>query len=110
MSCFWSEEIDVVLGVGCSLEFAGVRNWVLSPVQAIEAITRLSGMGVAILGGDVYVLGSGCIEQNYDSWFCNKNDFESEAGFVVRSAWKAREYIECYDVLDGVFFALVPRI
>jgi len=107
---FWSEEIDAILDVGDSLESSGVRNWALTPVQAIEAIVRLSDVGVAILGGDVYVLGLGHVEQCYDSWFCNKDNFESEADFVVRSALEAREYVECYGVSnDGVFFALVPR-
>ncbi|WP_248796202.1 Imm40 family immunity protein [Pseudomonas sp. MWU13-2105] len=109
MAGFWSEEIDAILGVGDSLESIGVRNWALTAVQAIEAIARLSSAGVAILGGDVYSLESGCIEQNYDSWFCNKNNFESEADFVVRSALKAKEYIERYDVSKGgILFALVP--
>jgi len=97
--------------VGDSLEPIGVRNWALTAAQAIEAIARLSSAGVAVLGGDVYSLESGCIEQNYDSWFCNRNNCESEADFVIRSALKAKGYIERYDVLNGgVFFALVPRV
>lgn len=49
-------KIDPILSRGMSLDYLGVRNWALGPGGALNAISELEALGVAILGRDVYQL------------------------------------------------------
>lgn len=57
-----SEQIDSILGAGESLEMVGVGNWALDQAGALDAVQRLSCLGVAVAGGDVYAWKNGVLE------------------------------------------------
>ncbi len=107
METFWSFEIDPILSVGRSLADVGVRNWALSRVEALAALTKLTEIGVAVLGGDVYSVSGGGVESNYDNWYCNRDELESDSAFVERSIAVARNYILDYPD-ETVLFVIVP--
>jgi len=108
MSFFYSSEIDKILSVGVSLEHLGINNWALPRNDALEALSKFESSGVAVLGGDVFVLSNGYIEQNYDNWYYECGPKESNADLVHSSIEKTRHYIENY--LDqNALFALVPQ-
>ncbi|WP_170305784.1 Imm40 family immunity protein [Pseudoduganella ginsengisoli] len=110
MENIWSSKIDAILSVGHSLERIGVRNWALEREAALKALQQLSAIGVAILGGDVYVVQGENIEPNYDNWYCNREAEENEADFVARSVAKAQRYIVNYlTSANNVLFAIVPN-
>ena len=109
MIIIWSSEIDSILGVGQSLENNGVRNWGLERDAALVALEKLSEIGVAVLGGDVYLVTNTGAESNYDNWYCNQEDREAKLDFVSRSIEKAKNYISNYQASSGsVLFAIVP--
>jgi hypothetical protein len=111
MKIIWSSEVDSILNAGRSLESVGVRNWALERDAALSALDKLSAIGVAALGGDVYVVNGQGIEANYDNWYCNRDVGENEVDFVVRSITKAKSYIENYQTpAAGVLFAIVPSV
>lgn len=111
MENFWSNEVDPILAVGRSLEDFDVRNWVLNRGDALAALTKLAEIGVAVLGGDVYSVNGRFVEPNYDNWYCNRNELESDSAFVERSIAVARNYIVNYKAAEGtVLFAIVPKI
>ena len=72
-------------------------------------LDRLYEMQIPVLGGDVYEIANGVIQNNYDSWHCDKLLNESHSDFVSRTIGKAKEYIEDYnsDHPDKIFFAFV---
>lgn len=97
--------------MGRPLEDVGVRNWALTQEDALAALTKFARIGIAVLGGDVYSVNNGVVESNYDNWYCNRNDDESDSAYVERSIAAARNYIENYRVPEGsVLFAIVPKI
>lgn len=111
MNVYWSQEIDVILSAGHSLEDIGVRIYALCREHVLSVLAKTAEIGVAILGGDVYRLNNGIIEPNYDSWYCNHADGESASAFVDRSIAVARNYIANYKAPEGiVLFAIVPEI
>ncbi|MDP3391861.1 MAG: Imm40 family immunity protein [Methylococcaceae bacterium] len=111
MEKYWSSEADMILGVGRSLEDVGVRNWALSREAALAALIKFSEIGIAVLGGDVYSINDGVVESNYDNWYCNRDNHESNSAYVERSIAAARNYIENYRAPEGtVLFAIVPKI
>ena len=105
----WSNEVDIILGVGFSLECIGVSNLALSRNEAISAICELEAHEIPILGGDVYCLINGVPEQVYDNWYRDQEINELASEFLRRSASKAKNYIENYKI-DGALFAIVPMI
>ena len=109
MEMIWSSEVDSVLAVGRSLEDVGIRNWALNRGDALAALSKLAEIGIAVLGGDVYSVNGRIVESNYDNWYCNRNEFESDLDFVERSIAAAKNYIANYQAPEGaVLFALVP--
>lgn len=111
MENFWSENIDAILSLGQSLEELGVRNWALQKDTALEALDRLLNIGVPILGGDVYVVKNDSLEQNYDNWYCERNEDETNADFIERSVSFAKRYISSYKINGrDVYFSIVPEI
>ena len=110
MNVIWSESIDAVLNVGVPLHDIGISNWALSREEALNAISQLAQNKVAVLGGDVYVVSLNSFEHNYDNWFCDKQNEESEFEFLERSIGQARSYIKNYnDQMENVRFSLVPK-
>jgi len=111
MEIFWSSEIDAILSIGRSLEDVGVRNWALSRKDALAALTKLTEIDTAVLGGDVYSVSGGLVEANYDNWYCNRDEHEVDLAFVNRTIAVARNYIVNYQSPEGtVLFAIVPKI
>ena len=93
MEVVLSSKIDEVLKVGYSLNEIGVDNWALNKSEALEALDKLSELGVPVLGGDVYEDIKGAIKPNYDSWYCDKLSEESVNEFVNRSIKETINYI-----------------
>ena len=111
MGKFWSCEVDSILGVGRSLEDIGVRNWALNQEDSLTALIKLTEIGIAVLGGDVYSVNGEFVESNYDNWYCNRDEHESDLAFVERSIIVARSYITNYKTQkESVLFAIVPDV
>ena len=111
MKYFWSNEVDSILSVGRSLEDAGICNWALNREDALVALAKLLEIGVAVLGGDVYLVKGAFVDSNYDNWYCDQSERESDSAFVERSITMARSYIVNYRALEcSVLFAIVPKI
>lgn len=111
MEHIWSSEIDSILSIGRSLESVGVRNWALEREAALAVLEQLCVMRVAVLGGDVYAISGANVESNYDNWYCDRDNGESETDFVERSIAKARSYVANYQAPAGsVLFAIVPSV
>jgi len=102
-----SEKVLSILSRGVSLHSAGVNSWALNREQALAAIEECEIEKVAVLGGDVYELSNGSLEQNYDNWYCDRNPGESIGEFIRRSIGIARTYILSYRGVKDVFFVLV---
>lgn len=110
MKNIWSNEVDPILSVGRSLKEVGVRNWALSREDSLAALTKFAELGIAVLGGDVYVVNGRFVESSYHSWYCSRDELESDSAYVERSISIARNYIVNYCASDGsVLFAIVPN-
>jgi len=107
MNYIWNESLDAVLAIGRPLEPLGVRNFALSKASALEALEQLKLLGIAVLGGDVYVDQEGELQNNCDNWYCDPLEGEDNTAFVSRSVALARNYIQSYS-FDSAYFALVP--
>ena len=100
------EKLYNILKLGCSLHDVGVSNWAFTKGEALHVLELFLREGIAILGGDVYIKYNEIFEPNYDSWFCDKNDSESEKDFLLRSIEKSISYIKKYQIPEGqkIFF------
>jgi hypothetical protein len=88
----------------------GVNNWGLTKEDALKALNEFSKVGIAVLGGDVYIMSAGIIEPSYDNWYCSPNKDEEGIAFVNRSIATAESYISNYKKgKNTVLFALVPK-
>lgn len=89
----------------------GINNWALDRKQALDALDEFEKQGIAVLGGDVYIITDGIPESNYDNWYCDQNDKESFREFACRSIANAREYIKNYKHPNNqlIRFALVAK-
>lgn len=112
MTIVWSNQVDEILKIGCSLDQIGIRNWALTKEAALNALDKLLEIQVPILGGDVFEKINGVMRPKYDNWYCDPILDESKDDFVVRSIGIAKRYIENYQVNypDIIFFALVPGV
>lgn len=104
----WNEHVDGILCEGRPLADLGVRNYALSQAESLVARSQLNEKGVAVLGGDVYVLIDNLIEETYDSWHCDQDKSESDEEFLKRSIGTSQEYILSYSNSNALF-ALVPK-
>ena len=111
MNTVWTKEIDDILKMGQSLEFIGVNNWALCKNDALKALSALEAINASVLGGDVYSKNKQFLEANYDSWYCERLNFEADLHYVERSIAKAKKYIESYSCVEKeVFFSIVPDV
>lgn len=109
MGHVWSEQVDAILAAGRNLDGIGVRNWALAREDALLALERLREIGVAVLGGDVYVVSGKAVVPSYDNWHCDQDAGEVAADFLSRSIDSARSYISSYGSAEAMF-AIVPSI
>jgi len=111
METIWSKKSDDILRVGCFLGSVGVRNWALTKEQSLIALNNFEDEGIAILGGDVYEMGSEGLQPNYDSWYCERKENEKMSLYLSRSILKARNYIVNYKSKRKTecFFVIVPE-
>ena len=111
MASIWPADIAEILSKGVSLSKLGVNNWALGRTEAIEAIDRLAGIGVGVLGGDVYRWEGNTPVPTYDNWYCEPASHEARNAFVERSAHMARQYIGSYEAATGQErFVIVPDV
>lgn len=111
MSSIWTPAVDAILKQGLWLGRVGVQNWALNRHLTMEALSRLEYLGVAVLGGDVYIQQDDNIEQNYDSWYCEQPPGEIDSTFISRSIQAARQYVAAYaPERNDVMFAIVPDV
>jgi hypothetical protein len=110
MEIIWSKEIDEILSIGRSLKDIGIRNWALNKECALVALDQLAVAGIAVLGGDVYLEHDKTLQSNYDNWYCQRENGESNAAFVKRSIMYSRAYVSNYNMPSlPVLFAIVPE-
>ena len=110
MKTEWPDEVKEILSVGVPLTEIGVENWALMKVQALQALDKLEEIKVAILGGDVLSVKNNRIQYNYDNWYCNIEEHESDEDFIIRSLDVARKYICNYQCQgEEIVFAFVPK-
>ena len=60
-------KIKSVVSCGISLHDLGINNQALNKDQALQAIDKFEELGVAVLGGDVYVMVDNIPESNNDN-------------------------------------------
>jgi hypothetical protein len=88
----------------------GVNNILFDRIDALQVVDLLSGLGIPILGSDVYVKEDQGYNVTYDNWFCDQESDESFKEFVLRSCLVTKAYIENYDPNShNYYFALVVR-
>ena len=71
----------------------GSEEIALPRLATVEALTTLTGMGIAVLGGDVLTKKNGSLEYVYANWSCSKKDNESFNDYAVRSLQLAVSYV-----------------
>lgn len=103
----WNDAIVAILSQGISLEEYGTRNWALTRGQALDALDKLTLIGVPISGGDVYIYSNGKYVPTYENWY-----FESKNGqnYAESSIEYSRNFIENFDAFEKPFFVLVPNL
>ena len=102
-----NNKIESTLHLGVSLHSQGTDNWALTKELALEVLEICRDCNYAVLGGDVYRKLSDHYKMSYDNWFSTKMAGESIADYISRSQLESKEYVENYQVGDGVFFVLV---
>lgn len=60
---------------------------------AIKALESLTGLRVAVLGGDVLRQTNHQLQYVYANWYCSKQDDEAADAFVKRSQQYALSYV-----------------
>ncbi|EMM83588.1 Imm40 family immunity protein [Leptospira interrogans] len=107
----WPHKIYEVLNIGVHLSDAGVNNWALTKDQALMALEKFLKLDIPILGGDVYEYKNGIIESNYNNWYCDPDEGETNSEYVRRSIEKAIKYIQEYKVNENykIYFVLMPE-
>ena len=63
----WREDAQQILSQGLPLHQWGINNWALSKQQAMSAIDELEGIGIPILGGDVFRIANSVPAATYDN-------------------------------------------
>jgi hypothetical protein len=106
---FWNERVNEILKSGRSLANLGVRNFALSRAGSLIALSLFQAAGIAVLGGDVYLLDSNSIEATYDNWHCDQGSSESDEEFLKRSITISKDYIQSYSIPNALF-AIVPKL
>jgi hypothetical protein len=77
----------------------------------LNAVTQLAGIGVPILGGDVWEKVGESFRHTYDSWYVKPQVGEADEEFLERSVQEARRYISDYNYSGAgiVIFEIVPK-
>jgi hypothetical protein len=89
-------ELESILKDGISLESIGVNNWGFSKNQAIQILDVLDKLNIPVFGGDVFELEKENIRCNYDNWFCERLNNESDENYKSRCISEAKKYIMNY--------------
>lgn len=74
----------------------GVYEFAFPLDQAIKMVNFLNQKNIAILGGDVYYRKGFEINPSDESWYCEKNNEETDYDFTQRSFYVAITYIESF--------------
>jgi hypothetical protein len=79
--------------------------------DALAVLQELASTSVAVLGGDVLVLGPQGFTHSPtgDNWTCNLSSGESWTAYAARSRRKAHDYIHRYREQSQVAYAFVFR-
>ncbi|MCJ9753646.1 Imm40 family immunity protein [Neorhizobium sp. BETTINA12A] len=103
----WNNAIVDILSQGIWLGDYGTRNWALTRGQAIDALDRLSLIGVPVSGGDVYIFFDGKYVSTYENWY-----FEDQGGqdYAEKSIEYSKDFVERFDAFEEPFFVLVPHL
>ena len=99
MEEIWRDKQAAILGVGIALHEWGMNEWALTRPQALHALDLLAAEGMAVLGGDVWVM-EGSNPCHYgDGWHCDRKRGETGAAFVARSIAVTRDFIAPYPAI-----------
>lgn len=101
-----------LLAKGVSLRALGLAEVALGRADALHAIEILRPLSVPVLGGDVYYVSEGRVEQSFANWHTERQPDESRVDYSNRSCRDSRKYIDGFphrpDVTP-VFVLVVSR-
>ena len=83
------------------LESIGINEYAWKIDEVMQVIDYLKNNRFLILGGDVYGINNNTIQITGDSWYINKNDYESIEESFQASIVLAINYIKKYNKLNS---------
>ncbi|WP_195628776.1 Imm40 family immunity protein [Bacteroides finegoldii] len=92
-----------------SLESIGVNDFAYSKRKALKIAETYYNSNTPILGGDVYKMVNERIEFTSDSWYCDRNDNETPADYVIRSYKVTIDYLNQYPDNTEFLFSFVTN-
>jgi Immunity protein 40 len=103
---------EELLAKGISLQDLGLTEVALHRADALLAAEALRASSVPILGGDVYFVRKGKVEQGFANWHSDRHPDERLPEFVERSYRETRKYLEAFPdrpEMAPVFVFVVAR-
>jgi hypothetical protein len=82
--------LSILQDKGISLSELGLKEIALYKHSALEAIEELRASNTPILGGDMYRLINGRMEDTYKNWYCQRSDYNTYKEYMETS-WKISE-------------------
>jgi hypothetical protein len=111
MAKSFPEEVAKLLSVGVDLESFGSANWALTKSDALDVVAKLSQLGIAIAGGDVWELSGSSLHHTYDNWYLDQKAGELYQDYQRASVDRALSYIMNYKYKGSgePLFEIVPN-
>ncbi len=81
---------------GVSLHGLGLKEVALDRTDAVLAAEQLRAASVPILGGDVYFVRGGKVEQAFANWHSDRRPDEGWPAFAERSYRETTKYLEAF--------------
>ena len=102
----------LLMAKGISLHGLGLTEVALPRADALLAAEELRASSVPILGGDVYFVRGGNVEQAFANWHSDRHPGEGLREFAERSYRETTKYIDSFPLrpeVTPVFVLVVPR-
>lgn len=101
MDTAYSKQMEEMGGVYLK-DKLGVEEWAFSREDALKLLEDRRSKGIPCSGGDVIVEDeAGKFFYPGDNWYCQKDQFKSDAEYIEGSVNKASEYIRNYSEKTG---------
>ena len=87
---------------GVSLQSLGISELGLLRDDALQGVEVLRTSSTPILGGDVYFIREGSVEQAFANWHTDQHHGEGRREFAERSCLQTAEYVETFPLRPDV--------